>query len=110
MICDFGDVAIVPFPFLESDLSKIRPALILSKIEFNEANGSTLLAMITTAKQSSWPSDLDISEIGPAGLKRPSYVRWKVFTLPNQLIDRVIGRLAADDLHAALQGLRQILP
>jgi mRNA interferase MazF len=109
VICDFGEVAIVPFPFIENDLTKIRPALVISNADFNVANGSTVLAMITSAAQSSWPSDLALSDSLGAGLLRPSYVRWKLFTIPNALIGRTVGSLAAIDQKQAKRALRKIL-
>jgi mRNA interferase MazF len=105
VICDFGDVAIVPFPFTEQAVTKYRPALVLSSERFNEENQNTVMAMITTAKESSWPSDLVIQDPEGAGLVRSCVIRWKVFTLPNGLLDRKAGRLASKDRKAAKTAL-----
>lgn len=110
MICEFGDVAIVPFPFVEKIVAKVRPALVLSRAEFNDQNGHTMLAMITTAKQSFWPTDIAISDGEAAGLRQPSTVRWKVFTLPNDLIQRRAGALGSKDQRAVKAALRKVLP
>ena len=48
MICDSGDIVAVPFPFVDSPQTKRRPALVLSKRDFNQNHKHTLLAMITT--------------------------------------------------------------
>ena len=109
MICDFGDVAVVPFPFTDLAVTRYRPALVLSQRPFNDANGNTVLAMITTAAGSAWPSDLPIAEIAAAGLVKNCYVRWKIFTLQNHLVDRTIGRLASADLTAARSAVSAIL-
>ena len=110
MICEFGDIAIVPFPFVDRTVTKFRPALVLSSGSFNEANENTILAMITTAGQSSWPSDIVIRETKAAGLAHACFIRWKVFTLPNDLVARMAGRLAEADRVAAKAGLKALLP
>lgn len=106
MICDPGDVVVVPFPFSERPGSKRRPALALSYRRFNEA-GHTVLCMITTGGRSAWPGDVEIGELDTAGLPRPCIVRLKLFTLDNRLILRKAGRLGAADataVHASLSG------
>lgn len=108
MICDTGDVVIVPFPFVDVAISKVRPALVLSKRAFNEENGNTILAMITTARRSAWPSDVPLEQAARAGLTQECYVRWRVFTLPNDMLHRTAGTLSQKDLRrvkAASKGL-----
>ena len=97
MICDWGDVVVVPFPFTDLPLSKNRPALVLSANAFNLDNQHSILAMITTAARSSWPSDVEIVDLPPTGLPRRSVLRWKIFTLPNELIQKRLGKLATSD-------------
>jgi len=57
LICDPGDLAIVPFPFTDIVVAKPRPALALSSRTANEESGNTIFAMITRAAQSHWPQD-----------------------------------------------------
>lgn len=97
MICDAGDVVVVPFPFLERPVSKRRPALVLSASKFNEANLHAIFAMITTGAHSSWPSDCKIGDLASAGLGHASVVRMKLFTLPNDFILKRMGALAESD-------------
>jgi mRNA interferase MazF len=97
VICDWGDVVVVPFPFTDLPLSKHRPALVLSNNTFNRANQHSILAMITTAARSSWPSDIQIVDLAATGLPRRSLLRWKIFTLPNALIQKRLGKLATSD-------------
>ncbi|MGE0844671.1 MAG: type II toxin-antitoxin system PemK/MazF family toxin [Flavobacteriaceae bacterium] len=97
MICERWDVVVVPFPFLERPVAKSRPALVQSSARFNEENGHTILAMITTGAGSSWPSDHEIAELKETGLRHRSLVRWKLFTLPNELVSRTIGSLSRAD-------------
>jgi mRNA interferase MazF len=96
-ICDRFDVAVVLFPFVDTPRVKPRPALVLSKRAFNAAHGVSVLAMITTAAHTRWPSDIAISDRIKAGLSSPSVVRLKLFTLENEIIARRIGRLTRAD-------------
>lgn len=97
MIFDRFETAVVPFPFTDVPISKRRPALVVSGRSFNKTNGATILAMITTAKESHWPSDLAIEVLAAAGLNVACIVRWKLFTLPNTLILRRLGLFSAID-------------
>lgn len=53
------DVVVVRFPFTDQNASKRRPALVLSSAAFSRAVQQSVLAMITSADQSSWPGDLE---------------------------------------------------
>lgn len=109
IVCDAGDIAIVPFPFTDIAVSKPRPALALSSQQSNEAGGSTIFAMITTAARSRWPSDIDLADLPGAGLNARSVVRFKLFTLDNRLIARTIGSLSRADRQSVKKALGNIL-
>ena len=96
MISDRWDVVIVPFPFTDRPASKRRPALTLTQREFN-AHGHTVLAMITTKIDPSWPGDTPLKDPAAAGLPAASTVRLKLFTLDNRLIHKVVGALSSGD-------------
>jgi mRNA interferase MazF len=108
-ICERLDVVVVPFPFVDAARSKSRPALVLSTSTFNEANGHAVLAMITRAERTQWPSDHPIADLERAGLPRPSVVRWKIFTLDDRLLMRRIGRLSSPDAKACRVALLSCL-
>ena len=97
MICDRYDVAVIPFPFAEIPVLKRRPSVVLSGRAFNLANNSTLVAMITSTTQTSWPSDVLLQDLEAAGLWLQCLVRWRLTTVPNNLISRKLGRLGALD-------------
>jgi len=109
VICDFGDVVVVPFPFVDLTAEKRRPSLILSRRAFNDSHGHSIFAMITTAARSKWRSDVAIEELKKAGLNRPCVVRWKLFTLPNEFILRRAGSLASHDREKINAAARNIL-
>ena len=91
------DVVVVPFPFTDRNATKRRPALVLSTCVFNKSSGHSVLAMITSTDQSSWPGDLSIADIESAGLTTDCLVRMKLFTLDDRLIIRKAGSLGVSD-------------
>ncbi len=96
MICQFGDVVVVRFPFTDLTVAKPRPAVAVSTEAFS-AQGQTILAMVTTGAGWAWQTDVAISDLASAGLKHPSVVRWKLFTLVNDQLAVRIGRLSEGD-------------
>jgi mRNA interferase MazF len=108
MICEPFDVVVVPFPFVDAARTKPRPALVLSDAAFNRANRHTVLAMITRAAHTQWQSDHRIDELRPTGLRDPSVVRFKVFTLDNRILQRRIGHLGDDDARGCAAALNDI--
>jgi mRNA interferase MazF len=103
------DVVVVPFPFTDKATSKRRPALVLSDARtFNHRVGQSILAMITSAKNSSWPLDVDISNLDVAGLSSSSIVRMKLFTLDHDLIVRKAGELCGTDQEAIKGALSKL--
>ena len=76
----------VPFPFTDRQVQKLRPAVVLSQSDFQRGCGHLLLAMITSARQSSWPLDWPLEDLQAAGLPQPCLVRFKLFTLDERLV------------------------
>ncbi len=102
-------VVVVPFPFTDRESSKRRPALVLSNSGFGETSGHSVLAMITSAQRSRWPSDVSLVRHKEAGITSPSLVRFKLFTLDQSLILRRLGSLRPEDRSRVEIGLRQVL-
>jgi mRNA interferase MazF len=71
--------------------------LVLSSADFNLAHGHLVAGMITTGARSSWPSDEPIQDLAAAGLRHPSVVRFKLFTLGHQVIAKRVGSLGVED-------------
>jgi mRNA interferase MazF len=109
VICDLGDVVVVPFPFVDVAADKRRPSLILSRQSFNQTSGHSICAMITTGARIRWQSDIAIDDLNMAGLQRPCVVRWKLFTLPNDVILKKAGMLSEPDRNKVVGVCRDIL-
>ena len=99
------EVVVVPFPFSDRNAAKRRPALVVSSRAFNSRHGHAILAMITTARNSHWPSDVAVQEWQAAGLSVACLVRMKLFTLDEDLILRRLGQLGATDATAVRAAL-----
>jgi len=104
------DVVVVPFPFTDRATTKRRPALVLSDAKsFNQPVGQSVLGMITSAANSTWPLDINITDLDAAGLTSSSIIRMKLFTLDHQLIIRKAGSLAPKDRDAVQQVFKKLL-
>ncbi len=92
------DVVKVPFPFTDRQKTKRRPALVISSPRyFNEEAAHVVLVMITSAKNSKWPLDVNITNLRDSGLSAPSVIRMKLFTLDERFILDKIGFLSKVD-------------
>ncbi len=91
------DIVVVPFPFTDRNATKRRPALVLSSSAFNQKAEHSVLAMITSAGQSSRPGDHAINDLDAAGLPADCVARLKLFTLDHRLVIRKAGALGAAD-------------
>ena len=64
------EVVVVPFPFTDRTTTKRRPALVLSDAKaFNRQVGQSVLAMITSAKNSNWPLDNNVDGVNSLTVK-----------------------------------------
>ena len=109
MLCDAGDIVVVPFPFTDGPGVKRRPALVISPSAFNRQAAHSVLAMITSASGRAWPGDVPLQG-GPLGLHQPCVVRMKFFTFDNRLIVKVIGKLPEGERRQVRTFLDGLLP
>jgi mRNA interferase MazF len=91
------DRVVVPFPFTDREATKRRPALVISSSAFNTSTQHSVLAMITSAEQSSWQGDYPIQDLAIAGLPNECVIRLKIFTLDHRLVIRRCGTLGTAD-------------
>jgi mRNA interferase MazF len=87
------DVVVVPFPYVDRLAEKRRPALVISNRKLT-GHGVIWLAMITSAENAPWRSDVAITDLIRAGLPAPSVIRpAKIACIDPSRIDRRVGRL-----------------
>ena len=101
-------IVAVPFPFTDKDYTKKRPALVISQEEYQKNTHHCILAMITSAKNSQWKTDLRIQDLELTGLPGLSIIRPKIFTLEERLILREVGELSEKDRASVSNLLGQI--
>ena len=91
------DVVIVPFPLTDQSITKKRPAIVLSQVDFNQSAEHSICAMITSAKNEPWPNDIEIINLESCGLPAESKIRMKLFTIDHKIIIRKSGVLNKDE-------------
>jgi mRNA interferase MazF len=98
------DIVVVPFPYADRLAEKRRPALVISNRKL-AVHGLVWVAMITSADNEAWSSDVAITDLKRAGLPAPSVVRVaKIACIEPGRIDRRVGRL--DKASARMVGQR----
>lgn len=87
---DAGDVVRVPFPFVESEVRRYRPALVVSNGTLGPDGLLIWVAMITNARRPEWPGDIAIQDHLGVGLPIASKVRTcKLATLEASGAERI---------------------
>ncbi|MHB0964120.1 MAG: type II toxin-antitoxin system PemK/MazF family toxin [Gemmatimonadaceae bacterium] len=109
MTFDPGDVVTVPFPFTDRREAKRRPAVVLSSRRLSTHANQYVLAMVTSARHEPWPFDVRVTDGPSAGLRAPSVIRWKLFTLDASLIVRRLGALAESDVRVLRHRMAEAL-
>ena len=103
------DVVVVPFPYADRLAEKRRPALVISNHKL-AAHGLIWVAMITSAENEAWSSDVPIRDSKRAGLPAPPVVRpAKIACIEPGRIDRHVGRIDKAAVKAVSQRLRGFL-
>lgn len=103
------DIVVVPFPFTDRDTIKRRPALVMSSRQYSEESDHVIAAMITTTRLR-WPSDVELLDAEASGLVAGSRLRFTIFTLPRDLIVRLLGRTSDRDMERIRRAMDSTLP
>ena len=101
-----GEVIAVNFPFSNLRESKLRPALVLAKVEFD----NVILCQVTSRSYSSSSAiRLEKTDFAEGQLPLISYARPdKLFTADPSIITATVGRLTATKKDQILGSVRQI--
>jgi mRNA interferase MazF len=103
------DVVLLSFPFSEKKGAKRRPGLVVSAEGFNRAHSHAVIAMITTASHTRWPTDHPIAHHREAGLEAPCVVRAKLVTIADEMVIGRVGRLTDDDADSTRRWVRDLM-
>ena len=101
-----GTVVLVMFPFSNLKGQKVRPALVLANVEFE----NLILCQITSKPYTSKIAiSLTSADFAQGGLPVTSYVRPdKVFTADTAIIKKAAGRLKPKTKEAVLKSVRTL--
>jgi len=105
-----GDVVLVPFPFSDLSVAKVRPAVVVSSKLYHSSEPDLLLMAITSqVAEAKGPFDYPLRDWRAAGLRFPSALKPVLSTLdPARVVHRV-GVLSAADLAQVDERLRRAL-
>jgi len=101
-----GSVVLVMFPFSNLKGQKVRPALVLANVEFN----NLILCQITSKPYTSKMAiTLKSADFAKGGLPVASYIRPdKLFTADTTIIKNTVGQLTPKSKQAVLQSVRAL--
>ena len=100
LMTDFkeGDVVLVSYPFGEGAGVRKRPALVISRNNFNQQTEELIVAQITSRISSpNREGDYQIIDWREASLIKPAIVRLRLATLPTAMVLRRLGSLTQED-------------
>ena len=109
MTYNFGDIVLVDFPFSSNIGIKKRPAVVISKIEFNKIKEDIVLLAITSKIDNLSIGEALLKDWKEAGLVKPSAFKSVIFTVEKEFIDKSIGKLTDIDKNILLPCLKQII-
>ena len=106
----FGDLVLVPFPFLDLKTAKRRPALVLASFQPKTLPDFSIIAMVTSQLEGeSLPGDYLLQKWESAGMLHPSKIRLaKLVSIENQLFLKKLGHLQSEDRKECARLLHQI--
>ena len=109
VVYDKYDIIKVPFPFTDRNSDKVRPAVIISHIEYAIDTNHYIMIMITSSNQTKWTNDIEVQDLNVAGLPVPSKIRFKIFSLDERLVISKLGTLSIVDQHNLDKVLKKYL-
>ena len=102
-----GDIVFLPFPYRDQLAESVRPAVIISRTDFNQ-RGDVIVAAVTTHAPR-WPTDVALLDWKAANLVKPSTVRMLIATVADARIVHHVGHLTNRDWEAVQQQLAKAI-
>jgi mRNA interferase MazF len=103
------DVVSVPFPYTDRAALERRPALVISKPDFESRFGLLWVLMITAAENPPWHGDVPIPDHRAAGLPIPSIIRPTKVATVEATRARARGRIPRTTASAVAAGVKSII-
>ncbi len=107
---EFGDIVLVAFPFTSHTTSKRRPAVVVSRLDYNAIKPDVVIMAVTSQlRPSPVLGEVWVERWQSAGLLKPSAIKPVFATLERTLVLRQLGVLDADDQAALRAAINQVL-
>ena len=102
-----GDIVVIPFPFSDLSQSKRRPALVIARLEGNDA----ILCQITSKTiKDIYAISIDDTDFTSGNLKQPGNVRPnRLFTADSHIILYRAGHIKNNKLNQVIEKLVEII-
>ena len=106
-----GDVVIIPFPFTDLSASKQRPALIISKSDYNRRSDDVITCGITSNLQNAEHSVLiDNGSFSEGEIPAKSRIKVdKLFTISQSLVRKQVAKLKAEEFEKVRAELHKLV-
>jgi mRNA interferase MazF len=101
-----GEVVLVRYPFSDLSSSKIRPAVIVSA---PHASQDVLIVPLTSQSSNLQRGEFLLADWAAAGLHVPTVVKRGIYTVHEDLVLKVVGKLTSEDRARVEQSLREWL-
>ncbi len=107
---NFGDVALVPFPFTNQTTTKKRPAVVVSSPVYHRERPDIILMAVTSQmRPSALFGEVIITRWKEAGLLKPSVIKPIFTTIEQGIVLRKLGRLGREDRKALQEMLENLV-
>lgn len=100
------NIILVQYPFSDLSSSKVRPAIVVNG---SHSSHDLLIVPITSRLSGLLSGEFVISDWKAAGLNVPSSVKRGIFTIEDNLVQKVVGQLPPPDRIKLEQSLRDWL-
>ena len=108
--CEFGDIVLVRFPFTDQVGAKQRPAVVISRADYQRQRPDVILLAVTSQVRTTLGfGEALIADWQAAGLLKPSVLKPVVFTVEAALLRKTLGKLTERDQHTLRDVLQTIL-
>lgn len=110
MTYQFGDIALVRFPFTDQLATKQRPGVMVSCAAYNRVRRDLIVMAITSQLRGSGAyGEVIVQDWQAAKLLKPSAIKPVIATLERALVIKTLGKLSQRDAQKLRETLRKIV-
>lgn len=107
---EFGDIVLVPFPFIDQSAAKKRPAVVISSAAYQRERPDLIIMAITSqVRPAQTLGEVVVKDWQDAGLLKPSAIKPVIATTEKPLVINTLGRLKDSDQTALRTIISEII-